>query len=80
MRPINTTIKKHIQKIKDANAQDRLRLASDVQDGLTITKVTKKLGMSQPWNYKWRACYKAEGGCRYYRCDIRRERFTPTKP
>lgn len=45
---MNTAIKKHIRKTKDANVWDRLRLVGDVQDGLTVTKETKRIGMSQP--------------------------------
>ena len=46
---------------KDANVRDRLRPVGDVQEGMSITKAAKKLGMSQPWGSKWRARYKAEG-------------------
>lgn len=42
-------IKKHIRNTKDSNVRDRLRLVGDVQEGMSITTVSKKLGMSQPW-------------------------------
>lgn len=58
---MNTAIKKRIRKTKDASVRDRLRLVGDVQEGMSITRAAKKLGMSQPGGSKWRARYKAEG-------------------
>ena len=58
---MNTAIKKRIRKTKNANMRDRLRLVGDVQEGVSITKAAKKLGMSQPRGSKWWTRYKAEG-------------------
>ena len=58
---MNTTIKKRIRKTKNANVRDRLRLVGDVQEGVSVTEVAKKLGMSQPWGSKWWARYKEYG-------------------
>lgn len=41
-------IKRHIRNTKDSNMRDRLRLVGDVQEGMSITTASKKLGMSQP--------------------------------
>lgn len=45
---MNAAIKKYIQKTRDSNVRDRLRLVDDVQEGMSITKAAKKLGISQP--------------------------------
>ena len=50
---MNTANKKRIQKTKNANVRDRLRLVGDVQGGMSITGAAKKLGMSQSWGSKW---------------------------
>ena len=58
---MNAITKKLIQKTEDANMRDRLRLVSDVQKGMSITKAAAKLGMSQPWGSKWWSRYKEDG-------------------
>lgn len=57
---MNTAIKKRIRKTKCADLRDRLRLIGHIQDGMSITKAAKMIGMSQSWGSKWNKRFKEE--------------------